>query len=175
MLLGLNRISRTRFITHVVGLCAVRGYVIDREIYSGPGSMAPAIKTRITMRTHSTSKGYTVPETTTTPVVSNTTAAVNRAAKAAGVTAAAVSEALPTVVETVDVVATVPAKVVLNQKLVVVTAVVGGAALGAGILFGIQKLKARKETKELEKKLQHHNEASVRTNTKNNGTDSDKS
>lgn len=70
-------------------------------------------------------------------------AAVNRAAKAAGVTAAAVSEALPTVIETVEVVATVPAKVVLNQRLVVATAIVGGAALGAGILFGVNKWQSR--------------------------------
>ncbi len=72
-----------------------------------------------------------------------TTAVVNSAAKKAGVAAAAVSEALPTVVETVEVAMEVPAKVVLNQRLVVAVSIVGGAAIGAGILFGVQKLRAR--------------------------------
>lgn len=88
---------------------------------------------------------------TTTAAGKTTDAVVNKAAKAAGVTAAAVSEALPTVVETVDVVTTMPAKIVLNQRLVVTAAIVGGAALGAGILFGAQKLKTRKRVKDLQR------------------------
>lgn len=90
-----------------------------------------------------------VSETTTTGASRSTDAAVNKAAKAAGVSAAAVSDVLPTVVETVDVVATVPAKIVLNQKLVVAASVVAGAALGAGALWGLNKYKARKAAKNL--------------------------
>ena len=88
---------------------------------------------------------------TTTAAGRTADAAVNKAAKAAAVSAAAVSEALPTVVETVDVVTTMPAKIVLNQRLVVVASIVGGAALGAGILFGVQKLRVRKQVKAMEK------------------------
>lgn len=80
---------------------------------------------------------------TTTAAGRTADAAINRAAKAAGVTAAAVSGTLPTVVETVEVVATVPAKVVLNQTLVVGVSIIGGAALGAGILFGVNKWRSR--------------------------------
>lgn len=100
------------------------------------------------------SKGKTFIMTTaetTTAAGKATDAVVNKTAKAASVTAAAVSEALPTVVETVDVVATMPAKVVLNQKLVVTASILGGAVLGAGILFGIQKMKQRRFVKNLNK------------------------
>lgn len=97
------------------------------------------------------SLGSTIFERETMPESTTTNAAVNKAAKAAGVSAAAVSEALPTVVETVEVAMQVPAKVVLNQRLVVATAIVGGTALGAGLLYGYQKLKARKAAKEIEK------------------------
>ncbi len=72
-----------------------------------------------------------------------TTAAVNTAAKKAGVAASAVSDALPTVIETAELALEVPVKVVLNQKLVVAVSMVGGAALGAGILFGINKWRNR--------------------------------
>lgn len=75
-----------------------------------------------------------------------TTAAVNKAAKAASVSAAAVSSALPTVVETAELAMQVPSKVVLNQRLVVLTATVAGAALGAGILFGVEKFRNRNKT-----------------------------
>lgn len=69
--------------------------------------------------------------------------AANKAGKAAGATASAVSETLPTVVETIEVVTTVPSKVVLNQRLVVVASVVGGAALGAGAFWGVNKWRNR--------------------------------
>ena len=93
-----------------------------------------------------------MPDAITSPnnVASSTTnTAVNKAAKAAGVTAAAVSETLPTVVETAELAMEVPTKVVLNQRLIVVASIVGGAALGAGILFGVQKLRDRKKNKVL--------------------------
>lgn len=74
------------------------------------------------------------------------TAVVNKAAAKAGVAAAAVSEALPTVVETADLALTVPAKVVLNQRLIVASALVGGAAIGAGVFYGVQKFRNRNRT-----------------------------
>lgn len=70
-------------------------------------------------------------------------AVVNKAAAKAGVAAAAVSEAMPVVVETADLALTVPAKVVLNQRLIVATALVGGAALGAGVFYGVNKFMNR--------------------------------
>lgn len=74
-------------------------------------------------------------------------AAVGRSAKAA----ADASNVLPTVVETAELAMEVPSKVVLNQKLVVIVSVVGGAALGAGILFGVNKLRERMANKKAEK------------------------
>lgn len=90
-------------------------------------------------------------ENITSAAAKTTDAAVNRAAKAAGVTAAAVSEALPTVVETVDVVTTMPAKIVLNQKLVVTASIIGGVAIGAGALWGIQKFRTRRLVSKMQK------------------------
>ncbi len=82
-------------------------------------------------------------ETTTT-----TTAA--RAANKAGqkiidTVAAAGENTLPTVVETAEVgmALELPTKVILNQRLVVAVSIVGGAALGAGVLFGINKWRNR--------------------------------
>lgn len=89
-----------------------------------------------------------------------TDAAVNKAAKAASVSAAAVSDALPTVVETVDVVATMPAKIVLNQRLVVAASIIGGAAIGAGALWGIQKFRTKRTNAKLHKAVQENLEAS---------------
>jgi hypothetical protein len=78
--------------------------------------------------THSLfSKGYTMSEST---------AVVNKAAKAAGAAAAAVSEVLPTVVETTQIAAEVPTKIVLKQPLIVTAAVLAGVAAGAGALYG---------------------------------------
>lgn len=83
----------------------------------------------------------------TTAVVDKTTsAAVNKAAKAAAVTAAEVSSVLPQVVETAEVAMEIPAKVVLNQKLIVVVSILGGAALGAGALYGVNWFRNRKKT-----------------------------
>lgn len=82
-----------------------------------------------------------------------TDAVVTKAAKAAARTADVVNETLPTVVETVEVAMEVPAKVVLNQKLVVTAAIVGGVAAGALGLWGAQKLRARLAAKRLEAEL----------------------
>lgn len=84
-----------------------------------------------------------MPETTTAP----TAAAVNKATSKAGQTAAAVSETLPAVVETVELAMEVPVKVALNQKLVITISILGGAALGAGILFGVQKFTTHRAEK----------------------------
>lgn len=90
-----------------------------------------------------------------------TTAVANTASKKASQAAAAVSEALPTVVETVEMAVEVPAKVIVNQRLVVAAAVVGGAAVGAGILFGTQKFIQRRRVTKLHKlveDVQTHND-----------------
>lgn len=71
-----------------------------------------------------------------------TTAAVNKAAKAV----AAVSEVLPTVVETAELAVEVPAKVVLNQRLVVITAAAAGVAVGVGALYGWNWFRTRNKT-----------------------------
>lgn len=92
------------------------------------------------------SKGYTMSDTTSP--------AVNAAAKKAGVAAAKVSETLPTVVETVELAMDVPSKVVLNQRLVVITSVVGGATLGAGLLWGVNKLRAVRAQKKLQSEIE---------------------
>jgi ABC-type proline/glycine betaine transport system permease subunit len=73
-------------------------------------------------------------------------AVVNRAAKAAG----EVSKALPTVVETAELAVEVPSKVMLNQKMIVAVSVVGGAVLGAGVLFGVNKLRERMAKKKVD-------------------------
>jgi len=74
----------------------------------------------------------------------STTAVANTASKKAAQAAAAVSEALPTVVETAEIALEVPSKVVLNQKLVVAASVAGGMALGAGIYYGVQKFRVHR-------------------------------
>ncbi len=100
-------------------------------------------------------------ETATTAAGKTTDAAVNKAAKAAAVTAAAVSETLPTVVETAEIAMEVPAKVVLNQKLVVTAAVVSGIAIGAVGLWGANKLRARLAAKKLEAEIAEATAATV--------------
>jgi hypothetical protein len=102
------------------------------------------------MRTQTTSKGYTVPETTTTPPVVATAPVVSKAAKAA----AAVSDTLPTVVETAEVAMEIPTKVVLNQKLIVTAGVVVGVALGVGATIGWNKFRAHQQTKKLNKAVE---------------------
>lgn len=74
-------------------------------------------------------------ETTNTATTATTTAAKKAAA--------AVSETLPTVVETVEVAMEMPSKVVLNQKLVVIVSVAAGVAIGAGGLWGFNKWRNR--------------------------------
>lgn len=69
-----------------------------------------------------------------------TTAATKTAEK----TVKAVSESLPTVVDTVELALDIPTKAVLSQKLVVSLSVVAGAAIGAGVLFGVNKWRSRK-------------------------------
>lgn len=82
-----------------------------------------------------------------------TNAAANKAAKAAAASAAAVSDTLPTVVSTTELAMEVPTKVVLNQRLIVVASVVGGVAVGAGALYGLQKLKARRDVAKLNRQI----------------------
>jgi hypothetical protein len=76
--------------------------------------------------------------------VSEPTTAASTATSAASKRAsAAADKAIPVVVETVEVVTELPAKVVLNQKLIVIASVLGGAALGAGALWGVNKWRNR--------------------------------
>ena len=79
--------------------------------------------------------------------------AVNTAAKKAGVAAAKVSEVLPTVVETTEFALDVPTKVVLNQRLVVVAAFLGGSAVTAGAYWTVKKVQAVRAAKKLESDL----------------------
>lgn len=88
--------------------------------------------------------------TTTTHVAKGS----SRAAEKAIAAVAAASETLPTVVETAEVAMEIPAKVVLNQKLIVTVSIFGGAAAGAGILWGVQKLRARLQAKKIEKQVE---------------------
>lgn len=83
-------------------------------------------------------------ETTTTAVTTGSKAA-DRAVRAV----AAASETLPTVVETAEVALTVPSKVVLNQRLIVVASIVGGTVLGAGALYGYNKFQQARANKKL--------------------------
>jgi hypothetical protein len=76
--------------------------------------------------------------------VSETTNAVAHASqKTAAKTADKVAAVLPDVVETVEVAMEVPAKVVLNQKVVVVAASVAGAAFGIAGYWGFNKWRNR--------------------------------
>jgi hypothetical protein len=88
-----------------------------------------------------------------------TTAAANTATKAAkkaseGLTDLVTDNSIPLVVEATELALEVPVRVVLNQKLVVSLSVLGGTALGAGILFGVQKLQARRLAKKHEAELE---------------------
>lgn len=65
------------------------------------------------------------------------------AAKTAEKTIKAVSE-LPFVAETAELALLVPAKVVLNQKLVVSVSLLAGAGIGAGVLWSVNKWRNRK-------------------------------
>lgn len=87
-------------------------------------------------------------------------AATAKAAKAAAAVAA-VSENLPTVVETAQIAAVVPSKVVLNQRAIVAVSVVGGMALGAGLLYGVDKLREIKRRKDIEKAVAETTEETV--------------
>lgn len=87
----------------------------------------------------------------------NTTTAARAANKAGQKIIDTVADAAnhvgPTVVETAEVALAldVPTKVVLNQKLIVVTTAFASAAAGAGILWGVNKLRDRKALRDLEK------------------------
>lgn len=85
--------------------------------------------------THFNQKGNTVPDTTNTVNTAST-----KAAKAA-------VETVPVIVETVEVGLEVPAKVVLNQKLVVLASVLVGAGLTAGGYWGVNKWRSRNAAK----------------------------
>lgn len=86
-----------------------------------------------------------------------TTTAARAANKAGQKIIDTVSEAsdhvLPSVVETAEVAMAfdVPTKVVLNQKLIVTAAFVGGGLATAGVLFGVKKFQAIKAKKRADK------------------------
>jgi len=90
-----------------------------------------------------------VTETTTT-VKSASTKAGEKAIAAV----AAASETLPTVVETAEVALEIPSKVVLNQKLVVTVAVLGGIAAGAGGIIAWNRFKAARAAKKIEAEVE---------------------
>lgn len=93
-----------------------------------------------------------------------TKAAVNRAAKEA-VSAAVAEQALPLVAETTELALEVPSKVVLNQKVVFTVGVLGGVALGAGLLYGVSKfVEARKIKKAVAKIPTTENEKNAKPN-----------
>lgn len=73
------------------------------------------------------------------------------AAKTAEKTVKAVSETLPTVVDTVELALDIPTKAVLSQKLVVTLSVAAGAAVGAGVLFGVNKFLSSRRAKSQDK------------------------
>lgn len=84
-----------------------------------------------------------------------TTAAVKTASKAAKAAAEELTDlvtdnSIPLVVEATELALEVPVKVVMSQKLVVSLSILGGTALGAGILFGVQNLQARRVAKKAE-------------------------
>lgn len=69
------------------------------------------------------------------------------ATKAAKDATDAAHGALPMVVETAELAMEIPSKVILNQKLIVAVSILAGAALGAGLLYGVNKFRNRnKET-----------------------------
>lgn len=65
------------------------------------------------------------------------------AIKAAKTTADSAHKVLPTVIETAELAMEVPSRIVLNQKLVVVASILAGGALGAGVLYGVNKIRNR--------------------------------
>jgi hypothetical protein len=79
-----------------------------------------------------------------------TTTVADKAAKKA---VAAVTEQLPTVLETAELALEIPTKVALKTPVVVAVSVVAGTALGVAGLWGFNKLRTARATKKLEKKL----------------------
>lgn len=74
------------------------------------------------------------------------------------------NKVLPTVVETSETILELPSKVVVNQKLIFIVGIVGGAAVGAGIVFAVNKLRERKLKENVKKMaddtveaIQNHN------------------
>jgi hypothetical protein len=82
-----------------------------------------------------------------------TASASTKAAEKAIKAVAAASETLPTVVETVEIAMDVPAKIVLNQRLVVIVTAVGGVTAGAAGLWAVNKLRQRLAVKKLNRQI----------------------
>lgn len=84
--------------------------------------------------------------------MSTDTVAVETTKKTAARVAEKVAEThiLPSVVETAEVAVSLPSKFVVNGKVAAVL-VVGSIALGAGGLYGIQKLREMRDRKKAEK------------------------
>lgn len=80
----------------------------------------------------------------TTTVATNT--ASKKATQAAVQAATTAAGNLPTVVETAELALEVPSKVVLSERWLVGAGVVVGAAMGAGIFYGVQKFRNRNKT-----------------------------
>jgi membrane protein YqaA with SNARE-associated domain len=94
-------------------------------------------------------KGTTMSDTATTVA-----AASNKASQKAINAVAAASETLPTVVEVAEHAIALPTKVVLNQRLIVVVTAVGSAAVGAGVLWGVNRLRAVRAQKRAERQAE---------------------
>lgn len=109
------------------------------------------------MRTIYLERLHNIMPETTTSVTSASTKAADKAIKAA----VAVSETLPTVVETAEVALEIPSKVVLNQRLVVVASVAAGAALGAAGLWGANKLRQHLAVRKLNRDIEAEEAAKV--------------
>jgi hypothetical protein len=73
------------------------------------------------------------------------TTASTKSSKVAEKVAEKVVDNIPAVVETVEVALEVPAKLAVKTPLIVVVSVLGGAALGAGGLWAVNKWRARKD------------------------------
>lgn len=86
-------------------------------------------------------------------MTTETTTASSKAAEKAVKAVAAASETLPTVVETVEIAMDVPSKVVLNQRLIVIASVAGGAAAGAVGLWGVHKVRQRLAVRKLNRQI----------------------
>jgi hypothetical protein len=83
-----------------------------------------------------------------------TSTSAARAANKAGqhiidTVASAGDHTLPSVIETAEVALAfdVPTKVVLNQRGIVIVSVAGGIAVGAGVLYGFTKIRAKMAAK----------------------------